>query len=390
MLDVILARGRDRSLRRRHPWVMSGAVVRVVGAEAPGAFARVLSSEGEVLGHGHISPRSGLRVRMLAFGKEEVDEAECVTAAVRQAIARRTPELCGQTDAVRLVNAEGDGLPGLVVDRYDRVLVARPTSAGMERARPLWSDALRIHAGAASAYERADSVAARREGFAARDRALWGDPPERVAIRERDREYLVDLRAGQKTGFYLDQRGARDRVQALARGRSVLDLFCYSGGFSVAALRGGAHAITAVDTSQAALRLARENLERNGETRIWNVLCADAFEFARGCEDVFDLLIVDPPPLARTKRDVSKATRAYKDIALHTLRRAAPEALALFFACSHYIGPELFRKVLFGASLDAGRRLQVLEELGAPPDHPVSLDHPEGRYLTGLLVRVEA
>jgi 23S rRNA (cytosine1962-C5)-methyltransferase len=388
MLDVILDRGRERSVQRRHPWLMSGAVARISGDDSPGALARVLSNDGEVLGYGHYSPQSSLRVRMLAFGKEPVDEAELLAGAIARAFEQRTPELCGDTDGVRLVNAEGDGLPGLVVDRYDDVLVVRVTSVGMHRARPLWSAALRASTGASSALERVEASAARREGFSARGGPLWGEPPERVVLRERDREYVVDLQRGQRTGFYLDQRTARDRVQALAHGRRVLDLFCYSGGFSVAALRGGASAVTAVDSSESALRLARENLERNGAALVPRVLRADAFEFVRGCEELFDLIVIDPPPLARTRRDVAKATRAYKDVALHALRQAAPGAFVLVFTGSPHVESELFRKVVFGASLDAGRSLQVLEEFGAAPDHPVALDHPEGRTLAGLLTRV--
>ena len=390
MLDVILSGGREKALRRRHPWVLSGAVARVEGAAEPGAYARVLSSGGEVLGYGHYSPRSALRVRMLAFGKETVDEEAVLTEAIRRAIAHRSDAgLFGETEALRLVNSEGDGLPGLIADRYGDTVIVRLTTPGMDRVRPIIAGALRGHSGAASALERADAPAARREGFAASEGALWGAPPDRVVFRERDREYVVDVRSGQKTGFYLDQRCSRDRVQALARGRRVLDLFCYSGSFSVAAARGGARAITAVDSSEGALRLARENLERSGADLVPNVLRADAFEFVRSTEEEFDLLVIDPPPLARTRRDVTRATRAYKDVFLHALRRAAPGAYAFVFACSHHIGPDLFRKVVFGASLDAGRRLTVLEELTAPADHPVSLDHPEGRYLSGLLVRVE-
>jgi len=389
MLDVILEPGRDRSLRRRHPWVLSGAVARTEGDAAPGAFARVRSNDGEVLGFGHWSPSSTLRVRMLTFGKEVVTEAEWIETAIVRAVARRDPALCGETDGLRLINAEGDGLPGLVADRYGETLVVRITSAGMDRARPLVVHALRAHAGASAALERADGAASRREGIRCPEGALWGAPPERVVLHERDREYGVDLRAGQKTGFYLDQRDARDRVQSLARGRRALDLFCYSGGFAVAAARGGAQSVTAVDRSDAALRLARENLERNTPGPVPQVLRADAFEYVRGVDEEFDLIVVDPPPLARHKRDVSRATRAYKDVFMHALRRAAPGAYLLCFGCSHHVGPDLFRKVVFGASLDAGRRLQVLEELGAAPDHPVALDHPEGRYLTGLLLRAE-
>ena len=390
MLEVILAKGRDRSVRRRHPWVLSGAVARTEGDAAPGAFARVRSSDGEGLGFGHWSPSSTLRVRMLAFGKETVAEAECIDASVARAISRRDPALCGETDGLRLINAEGDGLPGLIADRYGETLVVRITSAGMDRARPLVMSALRAHVAVGAAVERPDASASRREGIGSADAVLWGDPPERATLHERDREYEVDLRAGQKTGFYLDQRVARDRVQALARGRRVLDLFCYSGGFAVAAARGGARSVSAVDRSEAALRLARENLARNAPELVPEVLRTDAFEFVRGAEEEFDLIVVDPPPLARHKRDVSKATRAYKDVFMHALRRAAPGAYLLFFGCSHHVGPDLFRKVVFGASLDAGRTLQVLEEFGAAPDHPVALDHPEGRYLTGLLLRTES
>ena len=390
MLEIILKSGRDRSVRRRHPWVLSGAVDRVEGTSEPGALARVSSSDGESLGFGHWSPASSLRVRMLSFGKEPLEEAAFIDAAIGRAIGRRTPDLCGETDGVRLINAEGDGLPGLVVDRYGDALVVRLTTAGMDRARPWLVDALRERTGASAALERADASAARREGFAPRDGLWWGEVAERVVLRERSREYLVDLVSGQKTGFYLDQRAARDRVQALAEGRRVLDLFCYSGGFSVAAARGGAAKVVAVDRSEPALRLARENIERNGLGSVPSVFQADAFEFARSCEDPFDLIVIDPPPLARHKRDVSKATRAYKDVFMSAFRRASSDAYVLCFGCSHHVGPDLFRKVVFGASLDAGRRFQVLEEFGAGPDHPVSIDHPEGRYLTGLLLRRES
>lgn len=372
--------------------MLSGAVAHVEGSAAPGAFVRVRAAEGDVLGYGHYAPQSSLRVRMLAFGKEPVDERALVRERLRAAFAlRRGAEaraLLGATDAVRLVNAEGDGLPGLAVDRYGDVAVAKVTSAGMARLRDDVALALREDAGVAHALERRDALAARREGVDSDDRTWFGAPPSRAEIRERERRYTVDLREGQKTGFYLDQRDARDAVEALARGRRVLDLFSYTGGFAVAALRGGAERVVAVDSSEPALALARENAERNGDAARVAFERADAFEWVRSARERFDLLVVDPPPLARAQRDVARATRAYKDAALHALRCAEPGALALFFGCSHHVGPELFRKVLFGASLDARRPLAVLRELGAPPDHPVSLDHPEGRYLTGLLVRV--
>jgi len=387
--DVVLAPGRDRSLRRRHPWVLSGAVARVEGEAAPGAAVRVLSAEGETLGYGDLSPHSAIRVRVFHFGKDPLPE-DWLRERIARAVARRVAHpLVGDTEALRLVNAEGDGLPGLVADRYADLVVVKLGSAGMLRRREDVVAALREATGAARGFERADPSAARQEGFSAREGALWGEPPvEPVAVRERDRRYHVDVLRGQKTGFYLDQRDARDLVAGLARGRRVLDLFSYSGSFAVAAARGGATSAVCVDSSAAALDLAKRQLEENAPGFDAALFEGDAFEFVRGDEGRYDLLIVDPPPLARKQRDVPRAARAYKDVLLHALRRAESGAFVLAFSCSHHVGPELFRKIVFGAALDAGRSARCLRALGAPADHPVSLDHPEGEYLCGLLLEL--
>ncbi|HEY5657747.1 MAG TPA: class I SAM-dependent rRNA methyltransferase, partial [Myxococcota bacterium] len=387
MPDVVLKPGRERSVLRRHPWVLSGAVARVEGAPEPGAWVRVLSASGETLGYGHYAPTSGLRVRLLAHGKDEPGPG-LVAQRIHAAVERRAGDpLLGDTEAVRLVNAEGDGLPGLIADRFADLVVVKFTSAGMARQRDEIAQALREASGAGAGFERADS-ASRREAFAAHTGPLWGEPPApELWIRERSRAYRVDVEHGQKTGFYLDQRDARDLVQALARGRRVLDLFAYTGGFSVAAAVGGAQSLTLVESSAEALALARVNLEANAPQCEAELVRADAFQWLRGVDRAFDLVIADPPPLARARRDVDRAARAYKDLLLFALRRAAPGALVLAFACSHHVGPELFRKIAFGASLDAQRSAQILRSLGAPTDHPVSIDHPEGSYLTGLLLR---
>jgi 23S rRNA (cytosine1962-C5)-methyltransferase len=387
VIDVVLLPGRDRSARRRHPWVLSGAVDRVDGAPEPGAWVRVVSAEGEPLGCGHWSPTSQIRVRLLTFGKEPAGD-ELLADRIARAVARRAADpLLADTDAVRLVNAEGDGLPGLVADRYGELVVLRLATAGMDARRARVAEALRAASGAAAGFERPDAAAARREGMAARQAPLWGDAPAApVAIAERGRRYWIDAVAGQKTGFYLDQRDARDLVERLARGRRVLDLFAYTGGFAVAAARGGAAALTVVDSSAEALAGAQRNLEPWAPLPV-RLERDDAFRFVRRDEGRYDLLVVDPPPLARRAADVARAARAYKDALLGALRLAAPEALLVAFSCSHHVGPDLFRKIAFGASLDAGRPLTVLAELGAPSDHPVALDHPEGRYLTGLLLR---
>jgi 23S rRNA (cytosine1962-C5)-methyltransferase len=387
VVEVVLHPRRDRSVRRRHPWILSGAVARVEGDAEPGAWARVHSAEGEVLGYGHLSPQSKLRVRVLAFGKDEPGP-DLISARIGHAVERRGVDpLLAETDAVRLVNAEGDGLPGLVVDRYRDTVVVKLASAGMAARRDEVTAALREATGAAAGFERGDAASARREGVAVRQGALWGETlADPIWIGERGRRYAVDVVAGQKTGFYLDQRDARDLVQSLTAGRRVLDAFAYSGGFAVAAARGGASRVTLVESSAGALELARRNLAENAPEIPAVFEREDVFRFLRADTGEYDLLVVDPPPLARQRRDVERATRAYKDALLHALHRAAPGARLLAFACSHHVGPELFRKVVFGASLDAGRPLRVLRPLGPPADHPVSIDHPEGAYLNGLLL----
>ncbi len=386
--EVILKRTRDRSIRRRHPWILSGAIDRVEGVEEPGAWVRVRSAEGEVLGYGHLSPSSALRVRMLTVGKEAPDD-DLIAERIRLAVGRRAEHpLLGDTQAVRIVNAEGDGLPGLVVDRYADVVVVKFSTVGMHLRREQIAAALREATGAGVGFERADAPAARREGMPIKQGPLWGTAPDGpFEIRERDRRYRVDVIAGQKTGFYLDQRDARDLAASLAGGRRVLDLFSYSGGFSVAAALGGASAVTLVESSAPALALAEENLAANAPGLPARFVRQDVHEFLREDSEAYDLIVVDPPPLAKSRRDVPRASRAYKDALLYALARSAPGAYLLAFACSHNIDADLFRKIAFGAALDAGRTAQLLRVLGPPVDHPVSIDHPEGNYLTGLLMQ---
>ena len=391
MQEVTLRPGRDRSARRRHPWLLSGSVVREPGEAAAGEIVRVRSAEGEILGYGDYAPRSQIRVRLHAFGKEE-PAPDWALARLAAAAARRAsdPALAG-TDAVRLANAEGDGLPGLVVDRYADVAVIRVSTGAMAARRGALAAHLERAFGVRAVVARDDAAAARRDGFAAADGLLAGALPEggAVEIAEHGRRYRVDPLHGQKTGFYLDQRDARSRVEALADGRRVLDLFAYTGGFAAAAARGGALAVTLVDSSAPALALARHHVVSNRRSAALEpeLVAGDAFEVARRLEPGFDLLIVDPPPLARREADVPRAARAYKDALLSALRLAAPGAFVLYFRCSHHVSHDLLRKIAFGAALDAGRDVQVVGTLGPPSDHPVSLDHPEGDYLSGLLLR---
>jgi 23S rRNA (cytosine1962-C5)-methyltransferase len=391
MQEVTLRPGRDRSARRRHPWLLSGGIAREPGEAAAGELVRVVSAEGEVVGHGDYSPRSQIRVRLAAFGKEP-PAADWHLAKLAAAVARRAsdPALSG-TNAVRLANAEGDGLPGLVVDRYDDVAVVRVSTGAMAARRAGIAEHLGSALGVRAVVARDDAAAARRDGFAPADGLVAGSLPEggAVEIEEHARRYRVDPLHGQKTGFYLDQRDARSRVESLAAGRRVLDLFAYTGGFGAAAARGGAAAVTLVDSSEPALAQARDHVVRNRRDPALEpaTIHGDVFEVARRLEPGFDLVIVDPPPLARREADVPRAARAYKDALLQALRLAAPGAFLLFFRCSHHVPHELLRKIAFGAALDARREVQAIGALGAPSDHPVSLDHPEGDYLSGLVLR---
>jgi 23S rRNA (cytosine1962-C5)-methyltransferase len=389
MADVVLHTGRARAVRRRHPWVLSGAVDRVEGGPGPGDWVRVVSGEGEPIGFGHFSPHSNIRVRLLTWGKEEPPE-HLIAERIAAAAARRAanPLLAG-AEALRLVNAEGDGLPGLVADRYGDVVVMKLRTAGAGVRRDEIAAALREVTGAPMGYERADASAARREGFAARQGALWGgELPGSLWISEASRRYALDVADGQQTGFYLVHRDSRDLVQRLAADRRVLDLFSYSGGFSVAAACGGARSATLVESSADALALARRSLEASAPGFDARFEHGDAFAAVRRDTGSYDLVVVDPPPLARARRDVARASRAYKDVLLFALKRAAPGALVLAFSSSSHVDADLFRKIAFGASLDANRDVQVLRDLGPAADHPTSIYHREGASLSGLLLQV--
>lgn len=389
MIDVVLRAGRERSIDRRHPWVMSGSVARAPGQAEGGEWARVLSSDGRTLGFGHYSPASQIRVRLLCFGESEPPEG-LIEARISEAIKRRASDrMLEGTNAVRLINSEGDGLPGLIADRFAGVVVVKMTTAGMIARREIIARGLERWSDATIGIERADPSTEKLEGVAGQDAVLWGaEPPEELWIDERGRRYLVDVRHGQKTGFYLDQREARDLTERIASDRTVVDLFSHTGGFAIAAARGGARSVTVVESSQEALALARRNLAENAPNLSAELVQADVHRFLRERTDRWDLLIVDPPPLAKRKKDVERAARAYKDALLFAIQRANADALMLAFTCSQHVGSNLFRKIVFGASLDAKRSLQVLGELGAPSDHPVSIDHPEGAYLFGLYLRV--
>ncbi len=385
---LFLKPGRDEAARRRHPWVFS----RALAGTPPGADGEieVRSASGALLGRGFASPRSSIVARLWMFDDGPLD-AEFVGGRVREAARLRERFVPPLTDGYRLVHAEGDGLPGLVVDRYGDVLVVQATTAGTEAARPLWLPALRALLPGASILQRNDLASRHGEGLALEDELLAGArPPDRVPFRERGVTYLADLAGGQKTGFFLDQRENRHLVQALAAGRSVLNLFSYSGAFGVAALAGGASRVTHVDVSEPALALARENHAANAQDLACvETVAADVFEDLRarvGHGETWDVVVTDPPAFAKKTPDVDRACRGYKDVNRLALKLLAPGGLLLACSCSGPISADLFQKVLFAASLDAGVPVRILERRGAGPDHPVSIDCPETEYLKAFLL----
>ncbi len=395
MRTLHLAKGRDAATRRRHPWLFSGAVARQEGA-SPDGVVEARDASGAFLARGFASPAAPIVARFWTFEDRPLDES-FVSGRVREAMELRQRVIPPETDGYRVVNAEGDFLPGLIVDRYGGVLVVQSTTEGTERARTLWLPPLLAAFPGASILQKNDLTTRHGEGLPLEDELLAGAPaPASVPFRERGLSFVAGIAGGQKTGFFLDQRENRHLVRSLAAGRSVLNLFSYSGAFGVAALAGGATRVTHVDVSDAALARARENHRLNGqavegpETRV-ETREADVFDDLRArvaAGERWDFIVTDPPAFAKRKADVNKACRGYKDINRLAFQLLAPGGFLLACSCSGRVSPDLFQKVIFAAALDARRPARLLERRGAGADHPVSIDCPEGDYLKAFLLSV--
>ncbi len=390
---VVIKAGREASLLRRHPWIFSGAVARLMGQPGSGDTVQVLAADGRSLAVGAYSPSSQIRVRVWDSDAATPIDAGFFHRRIARAVALRKwqPSL-QDTDAWRVVNAESDGLPGLIVDRYADFAVCQFLSAGVEAWRDEIVAAVWDHLPLKGIYERSDSESRLKEGLPAATGVLRGEPPPtRVEIREGRLRFYVDLRSGHKTGFYLDQRDNRRMVAAYADGAEALNAFSYTGAFGLWALEGGAKAVTHLDTSAEALALAEAHTSLNGfDAARVTVTAADVFKQLRRYrqeERRFDLIVLDPPKFAATAAQVSKAARGYKDINLLAFTLLRPGGLLFTFSCSGHLDPALFQKIVFDAALDAGCNARILQDLGQAPDHPVALHFPEGRYLKGLLIR---
>ncbi|MEW6218356.1 MAG: class I SAM-dependent methyltransferase [Thermodesulfobacteriota bacterium] len=394
MAQVVLKPGRDKSVRRRHPWIFSGAVARVDGEPAAGATVKVVAADGRLLGRGAYSPLSQILVRLWSLDPVEAIDDAFWQRRLARCLARRQ-DLASRDDATayRLVNGEGDGLPGLVVDRYGDFLVCQLLAAGPEAWRATIVDTLGALVPVAGIFERSDAGVRAKEGLAPRVGLLAGEePPAWIPIVEGPCRFQVDVRSGHKTGFYLDQRDNRARVTALAAGREVLNAFAYTGAFGISALAGGATRVTNLETSAAALAQAAVHARDNGfAAERLESLEADVFVALRRFRDMgrfFDCIILDPPKFAESASQVPAASRGYKDINLLAMKLLRPDGLLVTFSCSGHVSPEIFEAIVAEAARDAGRDPQVLARLGQPADHPFTLHFPEGSYLKGLICRV--
>ncbi|MCM8745406.1 class I SAM-dependent rRNA methyltransferase [Thermomicrobium sp. CFH 73360] len=391
---LILKPGHDRPVRRHHPWIFSGAVAELEGRIEDGEIIDVYSSDREWLARGYLNRRSQIIVRLLTWNPEEaIDESFWERRIDRALAARHLLRLDEITDAYRLVYAESDWIPGLLVDRYRDFLVIQSLTLGIERRKELLVRILTERCRPTGIYERSDLDVRAKEGLPPADGVRHGEiPPERIVIREHGYLFRVDIRHGQKTGFYLDQRENRRRVAPYLAGARVLNAFSYTGAFAVYALAAGAESVVNLDTSAEALADAAANVQLNGfpASRFENVE-GDAFRVLRQFRASgrrFQAVILDPPKFAFVQAHLERAARGYKDINLQALHLLESGGILVTFSCSGLVSADLFQKIVFAAAEDADREVQILERLGQAPDHPVRLSFPEGEYLKGLICRV--
>lgn len=394
---ILLRKGREKSLKRRHRWIFSGAVQNVPTDIPNGATVEIKSATGEKLGWGSYSPNSQIRVRMWSFDISEKINTVFFKKQLKTAIHARHL-IFGDKDinGYRIVNAEADGLPGLIVDRYQNYLSCQFLSAGAE----YWKETivsclneLLQESGIVGIYERSDASVRRKEGLKPTTGVLSGEtPPEFVEISEFGLKLLVNIRNGHKTGFYLDQRDSRQQLTNFSAGKEVLNCFSYTGGFGCRALQGGAAAVVNIDTSAPALAIATQNAQLNGLdlSRLTNIQ-KDVFTVLRDYRDAnkqFDVIVLDPPKFAESAAQVQKAARGYKDINMLAMKLLKPGGVLFTFSCSGHISAELFQKIVADAALDAGRVAQIINYLNQGPDHPIELSFPESAYLKGFICRV--
>ena len=382
---LVLKKGKDRPIRQRHHWIYSGAIQSM---PKDGVIVPVFSADGERLGLAALNPGRSIAAHMLSFGNMELKEA--LGDRIQQALALRARWLNPkETNAYRLINAEGDGIPGLIVDSYDGTLVMQISHAGLESIQDLLQSLLIEIVHPRGIYEKSTSFLRKKEGMGEVKAHRYGEEMPKVIIRENGLSFAVDLERGQKTGWFLDQREMRQLVRQISRGQ-VLNVFAYTGGFSVAALAGGAESATSVEISAKCEPLVNENLQLNQlSLQRHRYICADAFDFLKEQPLPYDLVILDPPAFVKKREDIASAFRAYKELNRLAMEKMMPGALLLTCSCSYHVDEQLFQNIVFRAALEAKRQVRIIGRHRQAIDHPVSLYHPESVYLKSLLLHIE-
>lgn len=389
---IIIKGGREKSLRRRHPWVFSGAIAKIQGKPTLGSTVEVVSDKGEFLGLASYSPHSQIRARVWSFNANEHIDRDFFRRRIQTAQVLRDTLVCQHTNAYRIVAGESDGLPGVTIDRYDQVLVCQLLTAGAVYHQETLFAVLSELYPDCTIYERSDVDVRKKEGLKLTTGARAGEAPSApVIIEENGLKLAVDVVTGHKTGYYLDQRDARKAIQPYAKGKRVLNCFAYTGGFGLYAAAAGADEVVNVDVSQQALDTSVQNLALNGleEANVKHVK-ADVFEQLRHYVEqgeTFDVIVLDPPKFVDSKASLNRACRGYKDINRLAAKILAPGGILLTFSCSGLLSAELFQKVVADACLDANRDLQIVAWTQQAADHPVHIHYPEGWYLKGLILR---
>jgi len=393
MKEVVLRKGRDESVRRFHPWVFSGAVHHIDETVKEGEVVKVLSSEGFFLAYGHYQVGS-IAVRILSFQENVVPEGDFWLLRLSEARRMRESMALPETTCYRLVHGEGDNLPGLIIDVYGEVAVIQAHSAGMYLAKNDIASALKIlyGKGLKAVYDKSEGTAPFKAGLDLHDGYLWGSTADESVVLENNHKFIVNWKDGQKTGFFLDQRDNRELVGMYSKGRRVLNLFCYTGGFSIYALANGADSVVSVDSSRVAVEMLERNIDVNfpdGNVDHSSV-CDDAIDYLHNVEKgAFDLIVVDPPAFAKHRGALDNALRAYRRLNAAAISKVASSGFIFTYSCSQVVDRNAFYLAVFSAAASTGRRVKILRRLTQPADHPVNIYHPEGEYLKGLLLYVE-
>lgn len=391
---AVLKANREKTARQHHPWIFSGAIEKIEGQPGPGDVIAVVDSRGSFVAYGHYSPASQIRIRLLEWDERAIIDESWLFEKIKASIDRRS-DLAGlaKTNAWRLIYGESDGLPGLIIDRYNDFIIIQFLACGVDKIKNQIIEALQRLVNPTGIYERSDADLRKLEGLEPIKGPLAGkNPPDKIMISEYDIDFAVDVINGHKTGFYLDQRFNRRAAAEFARGRKVLDCFCYTGGFGLQALANQCRSLTLVDSSEGALDMARQNIESNGVDRTRaEIIEGDVFEFLREMKRLkrrYEMVILDPPKFAPHKDDIKKALAAYKDINLQAMQILEPGGILATFSCSGAVDSQTLQTVLFWAAVDSGREVQMVQRLSQDMDHPVSVTFPESEYLKGFICRV--